>query len=106
MNDKNLYLVEVSDLEMPRKTGKFILSFSSNLPMYVVARDFNEAFIKATFKIEEIVNEQKQTERKGRKESIFDTDGSLKQNIYPSEIERVNEPKIINIKFIEEIVVW
>lgn len=104
MSDKKLFLIEISDFELPRKAGKFILSFSSNLPMYVVAKDYNEAFHKATFKIEELINERKQNERKVKNESIFDEDGSLRPNIYPPEAQ--SEPKIVNIKLIEEIVVW
>ena len=104
MNNKKLFLIEVSDIELPRKTGKFILSFSSNLLMYVIAKDYNEAFHKASFKIEEIVNEQKLNEKNIKNESIFDEDGSLRLNIQQSEIK--SEPKIVNIKLIEEIVVW
>jgi len=99
--ENNLFLVEISNFELPRKNGLFMLSFSSHVPMYVIAKDYNEAFHKATFKIEALLKERKQG-RKG--DSIFDSDGSLRQDRIS--MEEVEEPKIVGIKLIEDIVVW
>jgi hypothetical protein len=99
--ENKLFLVEVSNFELPRKHGLFTMSFNSNVPMYVIAKDYNEAFHKASFKIEALAKEQK---RGGRKESVLDEDGSLRKDLIDDE-ER-EEPKIVGIRLIEDIVVW
>jgi hypothetical protein len=101
MSEKNLFLVEVSNFVPHRKTGFLSLSFSSHVPIYVIAKDYNEAFHKVSFKIETIMDERKRNEAK---RSILDEDGSLIQNAYS--IEEEGEPKIVGIKLIEDIVVW
>jgi hypothetical protein len=100
--ENKLFLIEVTNFEIPRKIGRFMLNFSSNTPMYVIAKDYNEAFHKATFKIEELLKEQKNVKKP---ETLFDEDGSLRRNIFIEDEEK-EEPKIIGIKLIEDIVIW
>ena len=97
--ENKLFQVEIKNFEFPRKNQGFMLSFSNSVPMYVVAKDYNQAFHKASLKIETLVKEQKENTKS---ESILDEDGSLIRNKPMFE----EEPKIIGIRLIEDIVVW
>lgn len=94
MEDKKLFYVEFGE---PRATGGFLsFSFASNplSPVYVVAKDYNEAANKAM-----AYAEYKKSFDK--KNSVLDSDGSLRNRK-----EEEEEPKIRAISIVSDDVIW
>lgn len=99
MEDKIVFVVKVVNLDLPRPSNVMMFSNTPfHTQIYVVARDYSEAIMKANMKIESIVQEQKK-----QPNNILDADGSLKYGVVNLDKK---EPRIVGIDIFDEIFVW
>lgn len=91
MSDKKLFIVEFGEPTMPNFMN---FRFGGPKPVYVVARDYNEAAGKA-----QMYMEAKKASMP--KKSILDDDGSLN-----SRTEIDNEIKIVAVRLASEEIIW
>lgn len=95
MEEKNLFLIEFGE-GMQRQSGFMSMNGPSVKPIYVVARDYNEAAKKASYYLETKLEELQEKET----EDVITGDGSLK--IGPPPVPE--EIKIIGLKHISEVI--
>lgn len=90
-NDKKLFIVEFGEPTMPNFMS---FRFGGPKPVYVIARDYNEAADKA-----EIYMETKKASMP--KKPVIDLDGSLNNR---TEID--DEIKIVAVRLASEEIIW
>ena len=91
MSDKKLFIVEFGEPAIPNFMS---LRFGGHRPIYVIARDYNEAATKA-----QLYMEAKKANMPPK--SIIDFDGSL-NNIKEEE----EEIKIVAVRLASEEIIW
>jgi hypothetical protein len=91
MSDKKLFIVEFGEPSMPNFMS---FRFGGPKPIYVVAKDYNEAANKAMLYMEA-------KKASMPKKSVLDEDGSLNRSMDIDE-----EIKIIGVRLAAEEIIW